>query len=372
MMSDSEAALARAVLIHGPLSRRDLTARLGLSAASLTRLAKPLLDSGLLIELDDVADGSIGRPSRPLDIAPDAGRFVGIKLTGDQLVAVGTDIRAEPVAALERTLTDRSPDAVSAAIVDAVGALDLPGIVGVGISLGGNVRDGVVRYADFLGWGEVDLAGRLEPALGVPVTVENDLVALTEAERWFGAGRGLPGFTTITIGAGVGYGLVVAGEVVRTADASVGTGGHIPLDPYGPLCSGGHRGCAQAMLSSGSITAQVSAALGRPVGYAETLALAADGEAVARSVVAGAGRALGRFIALAANLSLQSTVVLAGEGIGLFGVAEAEVRAEISAGRDPEATPVDIHVDDSGFRAWARGAAAVAVQAAMARMQSAR
>ncbi|WP_243232026.1 ROK family transcriptional regulator [Microbacterium sp. CIAB417] len=367
-MSDSEAALARAVLIHGPLSRRELTGRLGLSPASLTRLAKPLLDGGVIIELDDVADGSIGRPSRPLDIAPDLGRFVGIKLTGDRLFAVGTDIRAELLAECEHPLVDRDPDAVVAQIRAAVAELALEGIVGVGIALGGNARDGVVRHAPFLQWHDVDLGARVEAALGLPVVVENDLVALTEAERWFGAGRGLDGFVTVTIGAGVGYGLVVDGQVVRTADATVGTGGHIPLDPYGPVCSDGHRGCAQAMLSAGSIAAQVSAARGESVDYAETLRLAAAGEPAARAVVDAAGQALGRMIALALNFSLQSAVVLAGEGIGLFPIAEAEVRAAVAAGRDPQSEPVDIHVDDSGFRAWARGAAAVAIQAAMTRL----
>lgn len=370
-MSESEAALARAVLIHGPISRSDLTARLGLSPASLTRLAKPLLESGLLVELGEVADGSVGRPSRPLDIAPGLGSFAGVKITGDEVIAVGTDIRAEPIAADERPLTDHSPDAVLRVVADAITALGLSDLVAVGVSLGGVVNDGIAVHAPFLDWSGVDVGGRLHEALGVPVSVENDLVALTEAERWFGVGRGLRGFATITIGVGVGYGLVVDGEVVRTPDATTGTGGHIPLDPYGPVCTEGHRGCAQAMLSSGSITAQASAALGRLVGYDETLALAASDPAV-RAIVGAAGDALGTFIALAANLSLQSSIVLSGEGIGLFRVVEDRVRAIAATGRDPRSMPLDIHVDDDGFRAWARGAAAVAIQASMERLRPGR
>ncbi|GAB2694448.1 putative NBD/HSP70 family sugar kinase [Microbacterium marinum] len=371
-MSESEAALARAVLIHGPVSRSDLTRRLGLSPASLTRLAKPLLESGLLVEREEVADGSVGRPSRPLDIAPGLGTFAGVKITGDAVIAVGTDIRAGTLAVEERALDDRAPAAVLGAVVAAVTALALDDLVAVGVSLGGVVHDGVAVFAPFLDWRDVDVRNALETALGVPVHVENDVVALAEAERWFGAGRGLEGFATVTIGAGVGYGLVVAGEVVRTPDATTGTGGHIPLDPYGPVCSDGHRGCAQAMLSSGSITAQVSAALGRTVDYDETLRLAASDDPAVRTIVGAAGSALGTLIALAANLSLQSSIVLAGEGIALFGVVQDRVRAAIAAGRDPQAQPLDIHVDDSGFRAWARGAAAVAIQASMERMRSGR
>jgi predicted NBD/HSP70 family sugar kinase len=368
VVSSGEIAVARAVLIHGPLSRSALTTRLDLSPASLTRLAKPLIDSGMLVELGDVADGAVARPSRPLDFAPDAGRFVGVKLTGDRLYAVATGIRADPVAWNEQPLTDRSPAAVIDDVVRSIEALGVTDLTGVGVSLGGFIRDGVVEHAPFLDWRDVDLARRLEERVGAPVTVENDVVALAEAERWFGMGRDLPGFAIVTIGVGVGYGLVVDGEAVRTVDAGAGTGGHIPLAASGPVCSDGHRGCAKAMLTSGAIAGQVSAALQRRVDYDEVLALAAAGEPAARTVVDAAGDALGRFIALAANFTLQSSVVLAGEGVDIYDLVADRVAAVLAAERDPHAEPVRIHVDRAGFRAWARGAAAVAIQTAITRV----
>jgi predicted NBD/HSP70 family sugar kinase len=178
----------------------------------------------------------------------------------------------------------------------------------------------------------------------------------------------MQGFSVITIGAGIGYALVVHGEVVHSREAGLGLGGHIPLAANGPVCHAGHRGCAEAMLTSGSIAAQVSAALQRDVGYAEVLALAQAGDPAARTVTDAAADALGRFIALAANLTLQHAVVLAGEGIELFVVAEDRVRAAMLADRDPLADPIEVQVDLSGFAAWARGAAAVAVQDAIARL----
>ena len=368
MLTDSEAALARAVLIHGPISRSALTRRLRLSPASLTRLAKPFLDQGILVELDDVVDGTVGRPTRPLDVAPDRGRFVGIKLTGDRLYAVATDIRATVTGGLERALPETDPTAVVAAIVETVGALGEAPWTGLGISVGGSVKNGAVEQAGFLGWRDVDLKSELERRLAIPVTLENDLVALAEAERWFGVGRGLPGFSIITIGAGVGYALVVHSEVVHSREAGLGLGGHIPLAANGPVCHAGHRGCAEAMLTSGSIAAQVSAALQRDVGYGEVLALAQAGDPAARTVADAAADALGRFIALAANLTLQHAVVLAGDGIELFVVAEDRVRAAMLADRDPLADPIEVQVDLSGFAAWARGAAAVAIQDAIARL----
>ena len=162
MLTESESALARAVLIHGPISRSALTARLGLSPASLTRLAKPFLDRGLFVELDEVADGSVGRPTRPLDISPDLGLFVGVKLTGDRVYACAHR-RARP-ARRTRGTGIRRPRSRDGGRRDRRCARRprrrTPN--GIGVSIGGVVRDGFVEFAPFLGWYDVDLATLLE------------------------------------------------------------------------------------------------------------------------------------------------------------------------------------------------------------------
>ncbi|WP_144829904.1 ROK family transcriptional regulator [Microbacterium sp. BH-3-3-3] len=368
MLTESEAAVARAVLTHGPLSRTALAARLHLSPPSLTRLTRPLVDAGILIELDDDVDGSVGRPSRPLDISPTGGTFVGVKLTGDHLYLVATDIRAEVRERSDRRLSGSTPEAVIDEIAAAVAALGLSGVRGIGASLGGAVRDGVAVDAPFLGWRDVALADALAARLDVPVALENDVVALAEAERWFGVGRDLPGFAIVTVGAGVGFGLVIDGRTVRTPDAGVGTVGHLPLVADGPACPEGHRGCAAALLTTTAISARVSDTLGRQVGYDEALSLARAGDPAARTVMEAAGDALGTLCALAVNLSLQSDIVLAGEGVEAFDLVRDQVEASLARGRERSASAVSIHPDRSGFSAWARGAAAVAIQAAMGRI----
>lgn len=362
-VTDSARDLAREVLVHGPISRTELSRRLGLSPASLTRLSRTFLDSGILVEGPEVSDGAVGRPVKPLDVRVDARRFVGIKLTGEAALGVSTDLRADQTGSASSDLASTTLDAVLDAIERVVEALGGPaGFDGIGVSLGGNVSDGVVDRAPFLGWRDVDLRSALVDRLGIPTTVENDVVALTAAEHWFGAGRGSTDFAVLTIGAGVGYGLVVNDHVVRTADVGFGLLGHFPLDPTGPLCMDGHRGCSTAMLTTGSMCAQVSVALGRHVTYDEVLLLAAQDHPVAREVVGSAVRSLGRLIAAITNIALVSTVVLAGEGVGLVDGRATALDAAIAADRDPDGGPVRLVVDDSGFVPWARGAAAVAIQ----------
>lgn len=219
-----------------------------------------------------------------------------------------------------------------------------------------------VTTAQFLEWHEVRLAAELERATGVRVTCSNDLLALTEAEHWFGVGRDHDTFAVVTVGAGVGYGLVAHGNVIRNDSAGIGLACHVPLEPGGPPCSAGHRGCATAMLTTGSIVAQASVGLARAVDYDEVLRLAGDGEPVCSGIIRSAASALGRLAALAANFTFADTIVLAGEGIGLMSVAGDDVRAAVDAGREPGTRRVDLVVRDAGFTAWARGAAAVAIR----------
>lgn len=367
MLTDSEAALAEAVLLHGPITRQSLSSRLGLSAGSLTRLVKPFLNRGLFVELQEASDGLVGRPIKPLDIGRGLPVYAGVKITCDMVHSVATDVRANALDNHDVTLQGHSPSTVVSAVAKAVANLDVPRIAALGVSLGGSVSHGVVRRAPFLEWEEIPLQNMLEEALGMPVALENDLVALAEAERWFGLGKGLPGFVIITIGAGIGYALVANNMVVRSHDAGLGPAAHIQVSPVGPRCHEGHIGCAQAMLTDEYIAKATSTALGRAVDREEALTLAPH-EPAARAVIEASGQALGRLIALATNLSLQSEVVLAGEGIALFPLVEESVRHTILEHRDPLASVVTLHVDDSGFDAWARGAAVVAIQSSLRRL----
>lgn len=360
----SARALAREVLISGPISRGDLAVRLGLSVASLTRLSKPLLDAGVLRESEEPGTAAVGRPVRPLEVSPDAHRFVGIKLSGDSAAAVATDLTCTVIGSSERALAGHGVDEVLDAIMAAVADLGpLDQFSGIGVSIGGKVGGGTaVLRAPFLGWREVPFADLLEQRTGLPVVVENDVVALTIAEQWFGAGRGETDFAVLTVGAGVGYGLVINDTVIAPPDAGLGLVGHYPIDPLGPRCRQGHRGCASAILTIPAIRSHFAAATGGELPYADILALAADGHAVAGGLVSEAGRGLGVLVSAVANLTMVDLVVLSGEGMDVAELASATLENTVREHRDPEASPLRLSRRPSDFAQWARGAAAVAIQ----------
>ena len=238
-----------------------------------------------------------------------------------------------------RPLTDRDPEAVAelaGSLVDEF-ARDHPRLAGIGVGVGGRVRDrSVVAESQFLGWHEVPFAELLERRTELPIVVENDVAALVEAETWFGPAADSTGSPCSRLGAGIGYGLVIGGTPVRSADEGYGLGRHWIIDPAGPLTPEGQRGSAVSMLSIPGIEYQVHAATGTRIPYETILELARSGEPLASRVITEAGRALGMLLANIANFALPEKVLLAGEGVGLMDAAADTVSESLAAHRHPQ------------------------------------
>ncbi|MER5409712.1 ROK family transcriptional regulator [Streptomyces sp. NPDC002769] len=367
-LSPGERAVAIEVLVHGPLSRSEIARRLNLSAGSLTRLTKPLIETGLLIEAAGSGEGAEvrqGRPSQPLDIVAESRTFTGFKITEDRVYGVVTTLRSDIVARHDRPLTTHDPAEVADLLREMTEefAHALPAPAGIGIGVGGRVeKRAVVVESAFLGWTDVPLAELVRERTGLPVVVENDVAALVEAETWFGAGRGLDRFAVLTIGAGIGYGLVLGGRRVPSPEDGRGIGRRWLVNPQGPLTPDGERGSAVSLLTIPSIRYQVRAATGQDATYEEILARAAAGDPLSARVVDEAARALGVLVAQIANFAMPQKILLAGEGVGLVDAAGRVIDETILAHRHPLAGSVDLETKVSDFHDWARGAAVLAIQ----------
>ncbi|QNE35248.1 ROK family transcriptional regulator [Leifsonia shinshuensis] len=357
------------ILIHGPLSRVELAERLGLSGPSLTRLTKPLLASGRLSEGAPLARAA-GRPILPLELDPSAEHFAGAKITATTVYAVVTDLRGVIRAEVELPLAGHGPEVVADAVVGAVRALpdEFAPLSGVGISLGGTSADGrTVRASHFLEWTDVPLADLVEERIGLPVTVANDVNALTQAQHWFGAGRGLDSFVVVTIGAGIGMGVVAGGNVVAGANGAAGSIGHQLLAWSDAVCWRGHHGCASALLSTAAVEAAAARATGAAMDYDAVLLGASRGDPALRAVVDEAAAALGLLLASVTNTLDPQRILLAGEGARLGEVGEHAMLASLTDGTDWEGVRAPVEVQPFAFNEWARGAAATAIRARMLR-----
>ena len=311
------------VLTHGPLCRRDVAELTGLSPGAVTRLAKPMIDAGYLIEAEPVSEGP-GRPMVPLQVIPTRRFAIGIKVMATEVVAVLMDMASTIRVARRLPVDGTDQSAVVAAIADAVATLPVKvrgsrsKLVGVGIGVGGHVdrKLGVVRYSAGLDWRETDLAASVKSAVGLPVVVENDANTLAVYEQWFGAGRGVDCFAVVTIGAGIGCGLVLDGAPYTGATGAAGEFGHLIVEPDGPPCQCGRHGCLESIAGDAGVMVAATEALGRPITSTDEVhQLALDGSRPAREVFRRAGTALGRGLAALVNLINPELLILSGEGI---------------------------------------------------------
>jgi len=355
------------------VSRVEVARRTGLSSAAVTKAARPFIDAGYLEELatgERTAPGA-GRPANPLAIRADREFFIGVKITTDDLIGVVGDLQAQVRASRHHVLTASDVSHVVGALTELVDELraEAPEYTerthGLGVAISGEVdrASGLVRYSPFLNWRDVPLADLLADATGLTVTLENDVKALTVAEQWFGEGVGASSFALVTVGTGIGCGLVINRGLVAGAHGVAGEIGHVPVGEDGPACHCGGTGCVEAIASTHAIVAAARLATGEPeLTMDEAVARARAGEAGVRAVFDRAGRAIGLGIAAMANLVGPERIVVSGEGLAAYDLFEEEIRQSFARQAFGAAADCAVVIRPLPFEEWARGAAAMAVQ----------
>lgn len=364
-LPDAERAALRELLIHGPLSRAEIARRINVSRPSLTRATRVLIENSMIVEGETALRSAMGRPSEMLVVREDAHHFLGVKLTGDSVFAVVTTLGARVVASVEEPLD--STDV--AETIEQIGRIhdrltvDFDDIHAAGVCLAGDLAqiDGrqIVTTSYFLQWRDVPLADLLNARLGIPVTADNDVRALTAAEHWFGAGAGWDSLALLTIGAGIGVGLVIDDRIVTGHSGRAGRLDHVFVDAVGPACGLGHRGCASAFLTSESIVAGIGI-LG--LDYAGAVGLARAGHAGALRAFGDAGHALGVLIATILNGFDPGKLILTGDGLAVMEFAGERVRRAIADVRAPNPDPVPLDIQPFEFTEWARAGAVLAIR----------
>lgn len=355
------------LLVHGPRSRIRIAERLGLSRASLTRVARELVDSGLILPGDMLASASRGRPAEELHLRPQAAHFVGVKVTAERVYAVVTDLAATVVDELSIALDSPTETNVVGAVVDATRTLMArhANVSALGVGLAADVlrRTGepLVASSPLLGWSApVPLARLLTDLVGLPVTIANDVHALTAAHHWFGSGVNHRSVVVYGVGAGIGCGVVIDDELVQGAHGRSGRVGHTRVGRTGRECSNGHTDCVHSFVSMPAIEANAGVAPGE---YALALDRARAAEGRERDAFAAAAYALGTAVAETVDLLDPELVSLMGEGLDMLDVHPAAFEEGLVAHLE-QVPRSDVRLDRPpfAFGLYARGAAATAIR----------
>lgn len=359
-----------AMLGSEPLNRSQIAARLGLGAATVTEHTRRLIELGYLRELAPQVTGR-GRPRVPLEVRPDAAYTLGLRVHHTHLVGVlmrlnGSEVRRftlpfDPLAGPVDRLTE-----VCAEVLGEPGTGDR--VRGIGLAVPGVIdpAKGVVRLSPHLGWSDLPLGPALAERLPVPVLLDNDTRASTTAELLFGTGRDHDDFLVLAVGGGVGMGIVLGRRVHRGPDGVAGEFGHVPVDPSGPECVCGRRGCVETYAADYALAAQAHARglTGDVVPVAELHRLAAADAPGIRELMAEAGATLGRAAAGVVNVLAVRALTVIGESHVLWPYLEPGFRPAVEGG---VLSGLEITVRPWDDSAHARGAASLVLAATVAR-----
>jgi len=191
-------------------------------------------------------------------------------------------------------------------------------ILGVGIGLPGLIdyEKGIVRFLPNIpGWRSVQLKSILQKKIHLPVFVDNDVKMITLAESKFGAGKGVKNLICMTLGTGVGAGLIFNGHLYRGEDNAAGELGHMPLNEHGPKCNCGGFGCYETYVGNRALFALASRIMGKPgMTTQDMFALAQKGNKKALFFWQKAAEHIGNGLVGIVNL-LNPRLIIIGGGI---------------------------------------------------------
>jgi N-acetylglucosamine repressor len=242
---------------HQPISRADLARRMSVGRGMVTSLVSELLTDGSIYEGTTV-DAPRGRKPMMLYVRTHDRLVIAVDVRFSKTYLMLSDFNGTPIA-LETFDTVVDPEALVSTLARRIPRLlkthrAIGKCNGIGLVVPGMVDQltGRVLNAPQLGWRDVDVRNALAEATGFSVHIENAPIACALAQMWLGqrGGDAPRDFVYVTVSDGVGAAVVVNGEVVRGHNNTAGEFGHVPIDPLGPTCLCGSRGCLEAYTSN--------------------------------------------------------------------------------------------------------------------------
>ncbi len=361
---------------QSPISRTELIQQSNLSAGTISNITSSLIADGFVQETGE-GESSGGRRPVLLRLNHKAGFVIGLKLMEQTITIAVTDLDAKVIfhQVFPLTIDRPSPhpeqvlDAVIQAIENALtaSAVQRSRVAGIGIGMAGVIdgERGICRYSPYFSWRDIDIASPIATHFDLPVYVENDVNTLTIVEKWFGYGRDIPHFIVVTVGRGIGAGIVMNGQFYRGVLGGAGEFGHITMMDGDPPITLEQLASddailhyAQEVIAQGNKHTTLSTINHLNIA---TLTQAADeGDPVAQNLLADAGHWLGIGISTLINMLNPQLVIIGGEGVQAGHWRLAPMREAISKHVfNGLADSLEIVVEPVGDEAWARGAASL-------------
>lgn len=370
-MRDSANEVLRALATSGPLSRAQLARDLGLSGPTLTQATRFLMELGLIAELDQ-SPSTGGRPATLLGLVAGAGKVMGVKLADDHLFGICVDLESQVQFSFEEKFKARGEAAIDelSEILLKYSKKVRGQLLGVGVGLPGVVsqKDLSTTTSVMLGWDNVKLGEILSKRLKTPVLCENDVNTLAISESLYGRGKDISNLLTITIGRGIGSGIIINGELYAGTHGA-GEIGHVKVVGNKLKCECGNTGCLETIASDPAILRAAKSAkfISTSAGMEELWVAARKNKTIATKCFKEPAQQLGIAVANVINVFGPELVVISGEGSGGWDIWEQWLVDTIRENVVPTLSNFDVEIDPWDDAKWATGAIAIVMQATLSR-----
>ncbi|MGZ8715807.1 MAG: ROK family protein [Gaiellaceae bacterium] len=381
------ALVVQQVAARGTVSRAELARMTRLTKGTISTHVQELLRLGLLVELGTQADGRVGRPHSVLALNGNRHCGIGIEINVDYVAVCVADllnqVRFHRVEAVDNRgieparVLDRAARLVLTALEAASAEALAPAGIAVAVPGTVEVDRGRLLIAPNLGWSDLpiveELVARLGP-LDIPVVADNEANLAALGELWLGIGAESGDYVHVSGEIGVGAGIVVRGALFRGSRGFAGEIGHVVVDPGGPTCPCGGRGCLErvagqdAILRGAGLPSTTATTLGRSGNPLRDLVERLEhGNARALAAVQDAAAALGLGLAGVVNMIDPDTIILGGTYSSLVPwlrdpLKEALARQVIAS----QWRPLEVRPSALGPDAAVRGAASWIIQRVLA------
>ena len=367
--ADSPADVLHLIRSGRARTRNELGRATGLARSTVAQRVDTLKAAGLVVESDEAAPSTGGRPPSLLSFNADAGLVLAADLGATHSRVAVSNLVAEPLVDTSADLDiDEGPIEVLAWLDETFRDLlaqigrPLSEVKGVGIGLPGPVDFGrgvPVMPPIMAGWHLFPVAKHCRALYDVPILVDNDVNMMALGEYWIMSPK-VDDFVFIKVGTGIGSGLILGGRLHRGAKGAAGDIGHVTSTPDGPSCRCGNNGCLEAMAGGRAVAAQLRARGFEAANTRDVVELIRQGNREAVKAVRESGRLLGHVLASTVNLLNPALIMIGGD----MAQAEAELLAgvrEVVYQRSTTLSTTDLQIITSslGDRAGITGAAAM-------------
>lgn len=304
---------------HTPTSKKEIADQLGLSTTSVATFITELMNEGKIINCG-MAPSTGGRKSILYQFNPDALYVIGIDLQVDRLIGILLNYNGERISTHTMMFSDKREWHVADLITELIKTLCLSNGIpdsklrGVGIGVPGTVRRDscMIEFAPNLGWKNANLRQLLR--FPQDLLVENEANAGAIGERSFGVGQAVDNLVYISIGIGVGTGLIFNNKLYSGFSEQAGEFGHMIVESDGLDCRCGQKGCWEVYTSNEAALKLYSRLAGRQMNsYDEFLMLLGQGDAIANEVCQSLIKYLGIGISNLVNGFNPEMVVIGGK-----------------------------------------------------------